>query len=696
MKSVNLCVAVLVFVGAVAYGGPNVITYQGCVLKPDGTPASDGTYRMRFRIYDAVTAGTQRWEEIDAGVPVTSGLFSATLGDGTPFGSLFATYPNLWMEVAIDLDKNGSFAASEVYAPRQKMSGAAWAVEADTLDGKHATDLGTIKGVTAGTGLTGGGVSGNVTLWANTAYVQRRVAGAAPAGQFIRAINADGSVLLGVDRVNSGTITAVRPGTGLTGGGTSGSVTLSANANYLQRRVTGSAPAGQFIRGINADGSVLISTAIIGIVPGTGLTGGGTSGLVILAVRFGGDGTSDSAARADHSHHVPIWVEVTTDTQAIPNRGYMTNSPSLVTVTLPTSPSLARGDTIRVSGAGAGGWVIAQNAGQKISLANVESQWIPRESNRQWWAVASSADGTTLVACDGNNGQIYTSWDSGVTWIPRGIARNWRGVASSADGTKLVASIWGSTIYTSWDSGATWIPRGIAGNWTNVASSADGTRMLACNASTHRIYMSSDAGATWTTSTVPVLNWTSVASSADGTKLVAAVGGGKIYTSADSGTSWTAHGSNGTWFSIASSADGIKLVAADFGGRIYTSSDSGVSWTAHESNRNWSSIASSADGTKLIACASGGQIYTSSNSGVSWTARESNRSWQSVASSADGSRVIAGTDGDQIYTSRLPYGTTTAGTNGFLSGSQYTAVELQYIGANTFVPLSHEGSLGAN
>jgi hypothetical protein len=453
---------------------------------------------MRFRIYDAVTAGTQRWEEIDAGVPVTSGLFSATLGDGTAFGALFANKANLWLEVAIDLDKNGTFAASELYAPRQKLAGAAWAVEADTLDGKHATDLGTIKGVTAGTGLTGGGVSGNVTLSANTAYVQRRVAGAAPAGQFIRAINADGSVLLGVDRVNSGTITAVRPGTGLTGGGTSGSVTLSANANYLQRRVIGTAPVNQFVRAINPDGTVVTSTAITDVAAGAGLVGGGTSGLVVLAVRFGGDGTSDSAARADHSHHVPIWVEVTTDTQAIPNRGYMTNSPSLVTVTLPTSPSLARGDTIRVSGAGAGGWVIAQNAGQKISLAiaNIEFPWIPRESNRQWWAVASSADGTKLVACDGNNGQTYTSWDSGATWIPRNPARNWRSVASSADGTKLVASSWGSTIYTSWDSGATWFPRGLAGNWTNVASSADGTRMLACDASTHRIYMSSDAGAT--------------------------------------------------------------------------------------------------------------------------------------------------------------------------------------------------------
>jgi hypothetical protein len=157
-------VVVAVLVASVAYAGPNTITYQGCVLKPDGSPVADGTYRMRFRIFDALTAGTQRWEEIDAAVPVTSGLFSTTLGDGTAFGSLFATYPNLWLEVAVDLDKNATFATNEVYSARQKMSGAAWAIEADTLDGKHAGDLGDITGVTAGVGLSGGGSGGNVSL----------------------------------------------------------------------------------------------------------------------------------------------------------------------------------------------------------------------------------------------------------------------------------------------------------------------------------------------------------------------------------------------------------------------------------------------------------------------------------------------------------------------------------------------------
>jgi hypothetical protein len=65
------------------------------------------------------------------------------------------------------------------------------------------------------------------------------------------------------------------------------------------------------------------------------------------------------------------------------------------------------------------------------------------------------------------------------------------------------------------------------------------------------------------------------------------------------------------WISVASSADGTKLVAAVGGGQIYTSVDSGATWTAADApSTNWQSVASSADGSKMVAVVSGGQIYT--------------------------------------------------------------------------------------
>ena len=53
-----------------------------------------------------------------------------------------------------------------------------------------------------------------------------------------------------------GDITAVNAGTGLSGGGTSGSVTLNVDTSYLQRRVSGTCPSGYSVRVINSDGSV--------------------------------------------------------------------------------------------------------------------------------------------------------------------------------------------------------------------------------------------------------------------------------------------------------------------------------------------------------------------------------------------------------------------------------------------------------
>ena len=79
---------------------------------------------------------------------------------------------------------------------------------------------------------------------------------------------------------------------------------------------------------------------------------------------------------------------------------------------------------------------------------------------------------------------------------------------------------------------------------------------------------------------------------------------------------------------MACSSDGIKLVAAQAfdsssnPGYIYTSNDSGSTWTQRGVKGRWQSAASSADGTKLAAVQSydasenAGAVYTNTDSGA--------------------------------------------------------------------------------
>src|SRR5204862_405660 len=160
------------------------------------------------------------------------------------------------------------------------------------------------------------------------------------------------------------------------------------------------------------------------------------------------------------------------DTQAQGNFGYIANSTSEMTLTLPTSLSLSIGDLVRILVHGVGNVSITPNLGQTFQYGGgLSTAWTRRDPARAWRQVASSADGSKLVGVV-LWGQIYTSTDFGLTWAPHESVRNWTSVASSADGTKLVATAASDWIYTSTDSGLTWTPRESPRSWTSVASSA--------------------------------------------------------------------------------------------------------------------------------------------------------------------------------------------------------------------------------
>ncbi|MDD4995392.1 MAG: hypothetical protein PHW53_02950 [Patescibacteria group bacterium] len=150
---------------------------------------------------------------------------------------------------------------------------------------------GDITGVTAGTGLTGGGVSGDVALSVDTAYLQRRVSGTCAAGNSIRTVNVDGTVACETDDVGTGDLTDLIADLGINIVSPEGPIPrISVNTSVIQKQVGGSCVAGQSIRQINTDGTVLCEVDdnaggdITGVTAGTNLSGGGVSGDVTINV----------------------------------------------------------------------------------------------------------------------------------------------------------------------------------------------------------------------------------------------------------------------------------------------------------------------------------------------------------------------------------------------------------------------------
>jgi hypothetical protein len=151
---------------------PLLINFQGRLTDNNGNVLSDGSYNVKFRIFDASSSGTNRWEgdrvygASDHRVSVQNGLFNIQFGDtsqGDPAlsPSLFntQTYANLYLEVELPTPASATCASNGcavwtegAMTPRQPFAASPYAFNSDTLDGLDSSAFGQLTAANAFTG----------------------------------------------------------------------------------------------------------------------------------------------------------------------------------------------------------------------------------------------------------------------------------------------------------------------------------------------------------------------------------------------------------------------------------------------------------------------------------------------------------------------------------------------------------------
>ena len=155
MKKRYLIVALalfLTFIVSIAWADPVVkqMYYQ------KKTTLASKTYDLKFSLWDSETAGVEVWSE-EKDLTLTKGIIKTYLGDAfTLDGVDFSS--QLWVQVE-RIKKDGT---PIKVGTRDMLSVVPYALYSEVSGG--GGDGGSLTGVTAGNGLTGGGTFGNVTL----------------------------------------------------------------------------------------------------------------------------------------------------------------------------------------------------------------------------------------------------------------------------------------------------------------------------------------------------------------------------------------------------------------------------------------------------------------------------------------------------------------------------------------------------
>jgi hypothetical protein len=116
------------------------IPYSGTLVNNAGVVLPDNTYRAKFVLWDALTGGTQVYEEIRNGgvtysgtgvspaLSINDGRFDILLGSQNTILPTIVNNDSLYLEIQLDMDNNGSY--EEIFNPRRRIGSALSSINA--------------------------------------------------------------------------------------------------------------------------------------------------------------------------------------------------------------------------------------------------------------------------------------------------------------------------------------------------------------------------------------------------------------------------------------------------------------------------------------------------------------------------------------------------------------------------------------